>query len=125
MPACRPEREEQFLFTGGPKVKVYFDKGYDGSKDQILNLNDKYLFTWELIQRFLNLFKRPVSISYQVTLLSCVLRKLYFQCVLYRTHFLYIPQVVQLSPCVFYIPGTLPRFLCIRVSNGTGTIPIA
>ena len=70
-----PPSPKQYLFTSTARVQVKFRSGYDGHADQILNLNDKFCFTYELLDRFLNLFIRPVSISYQVRNLESELIK--------------------------------------------------
>ena len=71
--AARPARPQQRLFTSTGLLPVRFAPGYDGSLDQLLNWDDAHVFAWELIQRFLQLYVRPVSISYQVSLAAAML----------------------------------------------------
>lgn len=47
-------------------MRVSFDSEYDGSIDHILRLNDRYLFSYELIQGYLEYFCRSASVSYNV-----------------------------------------------------------
>ena len=52
------------LFTSCSLIPVQFPQGYTGHEDCILNLDDRLLFSWELIFRFLAEFTRPISVTY-------------------------------------------------------------
>jgi hypothetical protein len=53
------------LFTSTAVIVVYIpaDREYDGNSEGILNLNNRVLFSWDLLESYWDKFKRG-SVSY-------------------------------------------------------------